>query len=83
MKKQTYVVERGDTLTAIAKKFGTTVAQIAADNNIKNVNLIHVGRVLTIITKEPDDELREVIKTVLSDVENLESFKKLVTLLDG
>lgn len=45
---QTYYVRKGDTLTAIAKKFGTTVQQIATDNNIKNVNLIYVAQPLKI-----------------------------------
>lgn len=43
-----YVVKRGDTLGAIAKQYGTTVAKIAALNNIKNVNLIHVGQQIKI-----------------------------------
>jgi GH25 family lysozyme M1 (1,4-beta-N-acetylmuramidase) len=48
VKFQTYYVRKGDTLTAIANKFGTTVQQIAADNNIKNVNLIYVAQALKI-----------------------------------
>ncbi|MBQ2347980.1 MAG: LysM peptidoglycan-binding domain-containing protein [Clostridia bacterium] len=48
VKFQTYYVRKGDTLTAIANRFGTTVQQIAADNNIKNVNLIYVAQPLKI-----------------------------------
>ncbi len=48
VKFQTYFVRKGDTLTAIANRFGTTVQQIAADNNIKNVNLIYVAQPLKI-----------------------------------
>lgn len=44
----TYTVKRGDTLSGIASKFGTTYQKIAKDNGIKNVNLIHVGQVLKI-----------------------------------
>ena len=44
----TYTVKRGDTLSAIAKKYGTTVKAIAAENGIKNVNLIYVGQNLKI-----------------------------------
>lgn len=44
----TYTVKRGDTLSAIAKKYGTTVKAIAAKNGIKNVNLIYVGQKLKI-----------------------------------
>lgn len=43
-----YTVKRGDTLSAIAKKYGTTVKAIAAENGIKNVNLIYVGQKLKI-----------------------------------
>lgn len=48
VKFQTYYVRKGDTLSAIARRFGTTVQQIAADNNIKNVNLIYVAQPLKI-----------------------------------
>ncbi len=45
---RTYTVKAGDTLTAIAIKFGSTVAAIASANNIANINNINVGQVLTI-----------------------------------
>ncbi len=35
-----YVVKRGDTLSAIAQRYGTTVQEIASINHIKNPNLI-------------------------------------------
>ena len=44
----TYVVKRGDTLTQIARRYGTTVNRLAQINNIKNVNKIYVGQVLFI-----------------------------------
>lgn len=44
----TYIVKKGDTLSAIAKKYGTTVSKIAKKNSIKNVNKIYVGQVLKI-----------------------------------
>lgn len=44
----TYTVVAGDTLSAIAKKYGTTVNQLVALNNIANPNLIYVGQVLKI-----------------------------------
>lgn len=43
-----YIVKKGDTLSGIAKKFGTTVNKIAKDNNIKNVNLIYPGQRLKV-----------------------------------
>jgi len=45
---RTYTVKPGDTLYAIAVKFGTTVAAIASANNIANPNQISVGQVLII-----------------------------------
>lgn len=47
----TYTVKKGDTLSGIAKKYNTTVDNLAKLNNIKNVNLIYVGQVLTISGK--------------------------------
>lgn len=44
----TYTVKNGDTLSSIARKYGTTYQQIAKDNNIKNVNLIYAGQKLKI-----------------------------------
>lgn len=45
---QVYTVKRGDTLSEIAMKYGTTVQAIAQDNNISNVNLIYPGQRLVI-----------------------------------
>ena len=47
-KEITYTVKSGDTLSAIAKKYHTTVKAIAKKNNIKNVNKIYVGQKLKI-----------------------------------
>ncbi len=41
-----YTVVRGDTLSGIARRYGTTVARLAELNGIKNVNLIRRGQVL-------------------------------------
>lgn len=43
---QTYVVRPGDTLSAIAQRFGTTAFALARLNNILNPSLIYVGQVL-------------------------------------
>lgn len=43
-----YTVVKGDTLTKIAKKYGTTVDQLVKWNNIKNKNLINVGQKLRV-----------------------------------
>ena len=47
---KTYIVQSGDTLTSIAKKFNTTVERIAHLNNIINPNLIYPGQILKIET---------------------------------
>src|SRR5690606_13094985 len=44
----TYTVKRGDTLSHIAKRFGTTVNELVRLNNIKNPNLIFPGQKLKI-----------------------------------
>lgn len=45
---KTYTVKKGDTLSGIAKKYGTTYQKIAKDNNIKDPNKIYVGQKLII-----------------------------------
>lgn len=45
---QTYTVVSGDTLSAIAARYGVSVDAIAAANNIANPNLIYPNRVLRI-----------------------------------
>lgn len=49
---RTYTVAPGDTLYAIARRFGTTVGALVAANRIANPNLIYPGQVLTIPTEE-------------------------------
>jgi LysM repeat protein len=44
----TYVVRRGDTLSAIALRYGVSTWSIAQLNNISNPSLIYVGQVLRI-----------------------------------
>ena len=55
MAQVTHKVVKGDTLSALAKKYGTTVNAIAKLNNIKNVNLIYVGQVLIISGQSSTD----------------------------
>ena len=45
---ENYVVRKGDTLSKIALKYGTTVNAIARLNGIRNPNLIYVGQILQI-----------------------------------
>ena len=43
-----YTVERGDTLSEIAARSGTSVSALAKANDLTNPNLIYVGQRLTI-----------------------------------
>ena len=43
-----YTVKKGDTLTYIANKFGTSVDSLVKKNGIKNKNLIYVGQKIKI-----------------------------------
>ena len=45
-----YTVQRGDTLSAIARRYGTTVQEIVDINNIQNPDLIYPGDRLRILT---------------------------------
>ncbi len=46
--KMIYTVRKGDTLSRIAQRYGTTVKALAAKNGIRNPNLILVGKTLKI-----------------------------------
>ena len=66
-----YTVQSGNTLSEIAKEYGTTAQEIADINDISNPNLIYVGERLKILTNstiEGNEErgLGEVIYTVKS-----------------
>jgi LysM repeat protein len=45
---KTITVTKGETLSGLAKKYGTTVGALARANNIKNPNLIRVGQRLKV-----------------------------------
>jgi len=49
----TYTVKSGDTLSAIAARYGTSVAAIASLNGIKNPDVIGVGQVLRLAGTAP------------------------------
>ncbi len=44
----THVVRRGDTLSQIASRYGTTIEALTAANDISRRSLIHPGQVLTV-----------------------------------
>jgi LysM repeat protein len=59
-----YTVVKGDTLSGIAYKYGTTYSKLADYNGIKNPNLINVGQKIKIPgTKKPAVEKKPMGKT--------------------
>ena len=52
---KTITILRGDTLSKIAKEYGTTVNELARINNIQNVNLIYAGRTLRVPISDPQE----------------------------
>ena len=76
----TYTVKRGDTLSTIAARFGTSVPALVSANGIKNANLIHVGQLLTIPTKDYA-AIGKKVEEVMEDITALPSYKDLLKLL--
>ena len=57
-----YTIKRGDTLSKIAMQNGTTVAELAKLNNIKNIDLIPIGKKLTLPTKNKPTNTLDAIQ---------------------
>lgn len=72
-----YMVKKGDTLSAIAKKYGTTVSKLAKANAIQNPDVIHTGQLLIIPSGTDYVSLGKQVEKVVKDIENLPSFQKL------
>ncbi|MGY3743112.1 LysM peptidoglycan-binding domain-containing protein [Leuconostoc inhae] len=65
-----YVVKSGDTLNKISKEFNVAVAQIAANNNISNIDVIVVGQHLTFAEKTSvSAQVQQPATTVVSQVQ--------------
>lgn len=88
----TYKVKSGDTLSAIAIMYNTTVSEIQKANKtlISDPNRIDVGWVLTIPEHKTSNdeqvaqsEIVSLINQCMEDVENLPSYKKLAKLMVG
>ena len=83
----TYTVKKGDCLSAIAQRYGVTEEALVASNGIKNKNLIYVGQVLQIPTKETtkpvsNNQVYNALITCLDAIEDLPEFKTLSGLLE-
>ncbi len=48
-----YRVEAGDSLSVIARRYGVSVADLAAENGISNLHLIRVGQILRVPAHAP------------------------------
>lgn len=81
-----YIVQKGDTLSGIAKKYNTTYQILAEYNNIKNPNIINVGQVIKIpnIKNEPQyyivqkgDNLTILAKRYNTTIQNLVKLNNL------
>ena len=68
---ETYTVQKGDTLSAIAKKNGTTVDEIVSKNGIQDANKISIGQNLTI--NETTEETTEPSATTAESTQSTES----------
>lgn len=49
-----YLIKKGDTLSGIAKKYNTTVAELQKLNNIKDPNKIYYGKKLNVPSQDKD-----------------------------
>ncbi|WP_275092340.1 3D domain-containing protein [Shimazuella soli] len=78
---ETVRIQQGDTLYALAKKYHTSVDQIAKVNHITNPSLIHIGQRICIPNQISQDEVnstseeKEVTTTAFSRGKLLGTFK--------
>lgn len=88
----TYKIKKGDTLSEIAKEYGTTVSILASINSIKDVDKIYAGKTLKIPTNNSSyveytikrgDTLSEIAKDhnttvkVLKELNNIANVNKI------
>lgn len=72
---QEYVVAAGDNLGSIAKKFGTTIAELKELNGLTSNN-IGLGKTLVISKEVPAIEETANVNTAIASNISIESFKK-------
>ena len=76
-KDETYIVKKGDTLSAIASKYGTTYQELAKLNRIANPDHINIGQIIrlpkksTPVVKPKESLLIVVKKTIRGDYGNM------------
>ena len=76
----TYTVKRGDTLTAIAKKYDITVEALVASNGIQDPHRIDAGQKLFIPGQ--DSKLRDAFRACLAMIEESNEYRTLSGLLE-
>lgn len=62
----TYIVEKGDTLYSISKKFDTTISELKELNNL-STNMLNVGQILKLPTEFVDIENDEIYEVKAGD----------------
>ena len=81
-----YVIKKGDTLSKLAKAWNCTINDILKVNpTIINANKIYEGKVIikpSTIQPDLDDEVITLLRACVNDIQNLNSFKKLVSYLE-
>ncbi len=93
IKEETYIVQKGDSLYSIAKKFGTNVETLKKLNNLTS-NMLSLGQILIVketkVTKENDeniytvkkgDSLYNIAQKFNTTVENIKSANNLASNL--
>ncbi|MFH6992900.1 LysM peptidoglycan-binding domain-containing protein [Flavobacterium sp. FlaQc-48] len=75
---QEYVVAAGDNLGSIAKKFGTTIADLKELNNLTSNN-IGLGKTLVVAKAVPEIVDENAVTTAIASNSSIDSFRKKAT----
>ncbi|CAA9195196.1 lytic transglycosylase [Flavobacterium collinsii] len=75
---QEYVVAAGDNLGSIAKKFGTTIAELKELNSLTSNN-IGLGKTLVVSKTVPEIVDENAVTTAIASNNSIDSFKKKAT----
>lgn len=75
---QEYVVAAGDNLGSIAKKFGTTIADLKELNSLTSNN-IGLGKTLVVVKAVPEIVEENAVATAIASNSSIDSFRKKAT----
>jgi LysM repeat protein len=74
-----HIVQKGETLIQIAKKYNTSLAEIIQVNNLKNPNSIQIGQIIEIPNPEP-----KIVNHSILTPENInEKIEKFLNFIEG